>query len=62
MYFPSNFSVCGADLVRNSVDELFVEIISHHSLHLIVFDYYLPFSTSCSILSQYLRRARCDSV
>ena len=25
MYFPSNFSVCGVGLVRNSVDELFVE-------------------------------------
>ena len=25
MYFPSIFSVCGAGLVRNSVDELFVE-------------------------------------
>ena len=25
MYFPSSFSVCGAGLVRNSVDELFVE-------------------------------------
>ena len=25
MYFPSNFSVCGAGLVRNSVDELFAE-------------------------------------
>ena len=24
-YFPSDFSVCGAGLVRNSVDELFVE-------------------------------------
>ena len=23
--FPSDFSVCGVDLVRNSVDELFVE-------------------------------------
>ena len=25
VYFPSNFSVCGVGLVRNSVDELFVE-------------------------------------
>ena len=25
MYFPSNFPVCGVGLVRNSVDELFVE-------------------------------------
>ena len=25
MYFPSSFSVCGAGLVRNGVDELFVE-------------------------------------
>ena len=25
MYFASNFSVCGVGLVRNSVDELFVE-------------------------------------
>ena len=25
MYFTSNFSVCGAGLLRNSVDELFVE-------------------------------------
>ena len=25
MYFLSNFSVCGVGLVRNSVDELFVE-------------------------------------
>ena len=25
MYFPNNFSVCGVGLVRNSVDELFVE-------------------------------------
>ena len=25
MYFPSNFSVRGVGLVRNSVDELFVE-------------------------------------
>ena len=25
MYFPINFSVCGVGLVRNSVDELFVE-------------------------------------
>ena len=24
-YFPRGFSVCGAGLVRNSVDELFVE-------------------------------------
>ena len=24
MYFPSDFSVCGVGLVRNSVDELFV--------------------------------------
>ena len=24
-YFPSNFPVCGVGLVRNSVDELFVE-------------------------------------
>ena len=25
MYFPSGFSVCGAGLVRNGADELFVE-------------------------------------
>ena len=25
MYFPSNFSVCGVGLMRNIVDELFVE-------------------------------------
>ena len=25
MYFPINFPVCGVGLVRNSVDELFVE-------------------------------------
>ena len=25
MYFPSSLSVCGAGLVRNGVDELFVE-------------------------------------
>ena len=25
VYFPSGFSVCGAGLVRNGVDELFVE-------------------------------------
>ena len=25
VYFPSNFPVCGVGLVRNSVDELFVE-------------------------------------
>ena len=25
MDFPGNFSVCGVGLVRNSVDELFVE-------------------------------------
>ena len=25
MYFPSNCPVCGVGLVRNSVDELFVE-------------------------------------
>ena len=25
MYFPSDFAVCGVGLVRNSVDELFVE-------------------------------------
>ena len=25
LYFPSNFSVCGVGLVRNNVDELFVE-------------------------------------
>ena len=26
MYFPSNFPVCGVGIVRNSVDELFVEL------------------------------------
>ena len=31
MYFPSNFSVCGAGLVRNSADELFVEGTSNVS-------------------------------